>query len=149
MRVGLQPEGIVDGDGDLLLRAYVAFGGLDRAVARQELDLFQVAAIPAPELGAGALEVVGAETLDADLAWPPAPPPTSSMAGLQTPLSTLRPAPSDAKRMTRGQCGSLFHHCTGLSPVTPCRSAGALAYVFDVWCSDPIYSFSSVELRIA
>src|ERR1700682_1624612 len=51
------------------------------------------------------------------------------MASLQTPLSTLRPASRDAQRMTRGQCGLLFLHCTGLSPVTPCRSPGALAYI--------------------
>ena len=30
------------------------------------------------------------------------------MAGLQAPLSTLRPAPRDALRMTRGQRGLLF-----------------------------------------
>src|ERR1017187_9407625 len=49
------------------------------------------------------------------------------MAGLQSPLSTLRHTPHDAQRMTRGQCGLLFLHCTGLSPATPCRSPGALA----------------------
>jgi hypothetical protein len=27
------------------------------------------------------------------------------------------------------QCGLLFLHCTGLSPATPCRSPGALAYI--------------------
>jgi hypothetical protein len=63
----LQPEGIVDGDGDLLLRSQVVFRRLDRAVPEQELDLFQVAAAPATELGAGAAEVVGAEALDTDL----------------------------------------------------------------------------------
>src|ERR1700733_5702172 len=49
------------------------------------------------------------------------------MAGLQSPLSTLRHTPHDAQRMTRGQCGLLFLHCTGLAPATPCRSPGALA----------------------
>src|ERR1035438_316304 len=51
------------------------------------------------------------------------------MAGLQSPLSTLRHTPHDTQRMTRGQCGLLFLHCTGLSPATPCRSPGALAYI--------------------
>jgi hypothetical protein len=48
------------------------------------------------------------------------------MAGLQTPLSTVRPASRDAQRMTRGQCGLLFLHRNGLAPSTPCRSPGAL-----------------------
>jgi hypothetical protein len=61
----LQPEGIVDGD--LLLRSQVTFGGLDRAVAEQELDVFEVAATPAAELGAGAAKVVRSEAFDADL----------------------------------------------------------------------------------
>src|SRR5260221_2911659 len=42
------------------------------------------------------------------------------MAGLQAPLSTLRLAPRDALRMTRGQCGLLFLYCCGLSPFTLC-----------------------------
>jgi len=33
------------------------------------------------------------------------------MAGLQAPLSTLRLAPRDALRMTRGQRGLLFLYC--------------------------------------
>jgi hypothetical protein len=40
---------------------------MDGAVAEQELDLFQVAAVPAAELGAGAPKVMRAETLDANL----------------------------------------------------------------------------------
>ncbi len=48
-----------------------------------------------------------------------------SMAGLCSPPPTLRLAPHDARRMTRGQCGSLLLHCEGLSPSTPCRSPGA------------------------
>src|SRR3974377_254461 len=47
------------------------------------------------------------------------------MAGLCSPPPTLRLAPHDARRMTRGQCGSLRLHCEGLSPSTPCRSPGA------------------------
>jgi len=48
-----------------------------------------------------------------------------SMAGLCVPLSTLRRALAGRRRMTRGQCGSLLLHCSGLSPLTPCRSPGA------------------------
>ena len=48
-----------------------------------------------------------------------------SMAGLCVPLSTLRHALAGRRRMTRGQCGSLLLHCSGLSPPTPCRSPGA------------------------
>lgn len=50
-----------------------------------------------------------------------------SMAGLQSPLPTLRPAPRGAQRMTLGQCGLLFLHYTGFAPATPYRSPGALA----------------------
>ena len=42
------------------------------------------------------------------------------MAGLQAPLSTLRLAPRDVLRMTRGQSGLLFLYCCGLSPFTLC-----------------------------
>src|SRR5262249_28650188 len=52
------------------------------------------------------------------------------MAGLQAPLSTLRLAPRDALRMTRGQAGLLFLFCYRLSLFTLCRSPGALAYNF-------------------
>jgi hypothetical protein len=52
------------------------------------------------------------------------------MAGLQAPLSTLRRAPRDALRMTRGQSGLLFLFCQRLSLFTLCRSPGALAYNF-------------------
>src|SRR5260370_9064204 len=48
------------------------------------------------------------------------------MAGLWTPLSTLRRCPRGHLRMTRGRCGSLFLHRDGLAPPTPCRSPGAL-----------------------
>ena len=45
----------------------------------------------------------------------------SSMAGLCTPLPTLRPHPRGSLRTARGRCGSLFLHRKGLSPSTPCR----------------------------
>lgn len=56
------------------------------------------------------------------------------MAGLQAPLSTLRPAPPPASaftvrsdvaatRMTRGRRRSLLLQRRGLSPPTPCRSS--------------------------
>src|SRR5262245_22285939 len=48
-----------------------------------------------------------------------------SMAGLCTPLSTLRRAPRGPLSMTRGRCGSLRLHRKGLAPSTPCRSPGA------------------------
>ena len=48
-----------------------------------------------------------------------------SMAGLYAPLSTLRRRPHGRLRMTRGQCGSLCLHRSGLPPPTPCRSPGA------------------------
>ena len=40
-----QPQVVVDGDGDLLLGAKVAFCSLDGGVAQQELDLFEVSAV--------------------------------------------------------------------------------------------------------
>src|SRR5882724_7928689 len=49
-----------------------------------------------------------------------------SIPSLSVPLSTLRAALCSTPRMTRGQCGSLFLHCNGLSPSIPCRSPGAL-----------------------
>ena len=44
-----------------------------------------------------------------------------SMAGLCVPLSTLRLHPRGRLRMTRGRCGSLLLHRSGLAPPTPCR----------------------------
>ena len=57
------------------------------------------------------------------------------MAGLCSPPPTLRLTPHDARRMTRGQCGSLRLHCEGLSPSTPCRSPGAhwVHFVIRAW----------------
>ena len=48
-----------------------------------------------------------------------------SQPGLHTPLSMLRVTPRGATRMTRGRCGSLPLHRSGLSPLTSCRSPGA------------------------
>jgi hypothetical protein len=48
--------------------AEVAFGGLDRRVAEQQLDLLEVAAGLAAELGAGAAQVVGRELAERGLA---------------------------------------------------------------------------------
>jgi len=48
------------------------------------------------------------------------------MAGLCTPLPTLRLRPRGRTRTARGHCGSLFPQCGGLPPPTPCRSPGAL-----------------------
>src|SRR5262252_10141693 len=48
------------------------------------------------------------------------------MAGLCTPLPTLRPRPCGRRRTAQGRCGSLLLHRKGLAPSTPCRSPGAL-----------------------
>src|SRR6266511_1520251 len=48
------------------------------------------------------------------------------MAGLCTPLPTLRRRPYGRLRTARGRCGSLLLHRKGLAPSTPCRSPGAL-----------------------
>src|SRR5215472_5117140 len=47
------------------------------------------------------------------------------MAGLCTPLPTLRPRPCGRRRTAQGRCGSLLLHRKGLAPSTPCRSPGA------------------------
>ncbi len=52
-----------------------------------------------------------------------------SMAGLHTPLPTLRRPPHGGLRTARGRCGSLLLHRNGLAPSTPCRSPGALTRV--------------------
>ena len=64
---GSKSEIVVHGDLDLLLRPQIAFCGLDRGVAEQELDLFQIAAILPAQFRAGTAEVMGAEVLDPDL----------------------------------------------------------------------------------
>jgi len=47
------------------------------------------------------------------------------MAGLCSPLPTLRRRPRGSLRTARGRCGSLLLHRSGLAPPTPCRSPGA------------------------
>ena len=51
----------------ILLRTKIAFRGLDGGVPEQKLDLLQIPAILAAELGAGAAQVMGAEVLDPNL----------------------------------------------------------------------------------
>jgi hypothetical protein len=63
----LQSQVVVHRDLNILLRAQIAFRGLDGGVAEQEFDLLEIAAILPAQLGAGATEVVGAEVLDPDL----------------------------------------------------------------------------------
>src|SRR5436190_6981214 len=59
---------------------------------------------------------------------PPAglPAHRGSMAGLCSPLPTLRRRPRERQRTAWGRCGSLLLHRSGLAPPTPCRSPGAL-----------------------
>src|SRR6266851_1895953 len=63
----LQSQVIVHRDLNVLLRTQIALRGLDRAVSQEELDLLQIPAVLAAELGASTTEVVGAEALDPDL----------------------------------------------------------------------------------
>ncbi len=49
------------------------------------------------------------------------------MAGLDFPLSTLRPSNHENRRMTRGQTGSLFLVCAALSSATFIRLLPALS----------------------
>jgi len=60
-----------------------------------------------------------------------------SMAGLRTPLSTLRIDPRGPLRMTRGRCGSLNLHRKGLAPSTSCRSPGAPVHPIRPIGADP------------
>ena len=57
----LQAQAVIGGIGEVLAGAEVAFGGLNRGMAEQELDLFEFPAPAAAELGAGAAQVVGLE----------------------------------------------------------------------------------------
>jgi hypothetical protein len=54
----LQPQVIVHRDLDILLRAQVALGGLDRGVPQQELDLLQIPAVLPAQFGACRLPIV-------------------------------------------------------------------------------------------
>ncbi len=51
-------DAIVDGLNEVLLGAEVAFGGLDRGMAEQQLNLLEIAAGFAAEFGAGAAQIV-------------------------------------------------------------------------------------------
>ena len=59
-----------------------------------------------------------------------------SMAGLCTPLPTLRPRPYERRRTAWGRCGLLLLHRIGLAPTTPRRSPGALRKTLDTSISD-------------
>jgi hypothetical protein len=48
-------------------RPEIAFSRLDRGLAEEEFDLFQIPAVFSAQLSAGAAQVVGAEAFDADL----------------------------------------------------------------------------------
>jgi hypothetical protein len=63
----LQPQVVVYGNLDILLRPEIAFGRLDRGMAQEEFDLLEVPATLPAELGAGTAQVVSAEVLDPDL----------------------------------------------------------------------------------
>src|SRR5258708_1211918 len=71
------------------------------------------------------------------------------MAGLQAPLSTLRRAPRDAPRMTRGHSGLLFLSCQRLSLFTLCRSPGALACFKVRIVSSPLKVYQRAKLTPA
>ena len=82
----LQSEVVVYGDLDILLGAQVPLRCLDGGVPKQKLDLLEIAAVLAAELGAGAAEVVGAEVLDSRFVWmtvqlPTTPPSRSGCRG--------------------------------------------------------------------
>jgi hypothetical protein len=66
-RAQLQSKVIVHRDLNIRLRTKIAFRGLDGGVPEQKLDLLQIPAILAAELGAGAAQVMGAEVLDPNL----------------------------------------------------------------------------------
>jgi hypothetical protein len=54
-----------------------------------------------------------------------------SMAGLCTPLPTLRRRPYGLRRTAWGRYGSLLLHRIGLAPTARCRSPGALRKILD------------------
>ena len=66
-RSPLESKVVVHRDLDILIGAQIALGGLDGGVAQEELDLLEIPAVLASELGAGTSEVVGTEVLDPDL----------------------------------------------------------------------------------
>jgi hypothetical protein len=54
-----------------------------------------------------------------------------SMAGLCTPLPTLRRRPCGLRRTARGRYGSLLLHRIGLAPTARCRSPSALRKILE------------------
>ena len=72
-----------------------------------------------------------------------------SMAGLCVPLPTLRRHPRGCLRTARGRCGSLYLHRSGLAPLTPCRSPGALKSVDRSRVDAREFEKQRVELRRA
>jgi hypothetical protein len=54
------------------------------------------------------------------------------MAGLCTPLPTLRRRPYGLRRTAWGRYGSLLLHRIGLAPTARCRSPGALRNILYV-----------------
>ena len=68
-----EAETIIGSVGEVLAGAQVSFGRLDCGVAEQQLDLLEVAAGGAAELGAGAAQVMRPELqtyLHAVFSWP-------------------------------------------------------------------------------
>ena len=64
---GSKSEVVVDCDRDLLLGPEITLRGLNRGVPEQKLDLLEIAAALAAELGTGSAQVMRAEVLDSDL----------------------------------------------------------------------------------
>jgi hypothetical protein len=56
-----EAQGVVDGEGEILFRAQIAFRGRDGGVAEQQLDLLEVPACLASQFRAGAAQVVRGE----------------------------------------------------------------------------------------
>src|SRR5712692_1936401 len=71
------------------------------------------------------------------------------MAGLPFPLLTLRPAPHDALRMTRGQDDLPFLSCIELSSTISCQLVLAHQICFDKKHSLPIGYISSPAISNA
>ena len=63
----LKPQIIIDSNGDLPIGAQVALRCLNRRVPQEELDLLQIPAALAAQLGASPSQVVSPEALDPDL----------------------------------------------------------------------------------
>jgi hypothetical protein len=61
-----QPQIVIHRHGNLLIGPKVALRRLDGRVSEQKLNLFQIAAALAAQLGTSPAQVVGAEVLDPD-----------------------------------------------------------------------------------